>query len=123
MLTFKQFLVEVAKPYSDTKAHDTFMYGHCRSFAHALHKRIGGEVKSLHKDGKELHVFVHKAGKNYDVGGKRSHAQMIMNVDGSLDHAHKWSEHIVDHSTMKTNPKMVDNAEKYISANPHKFRE
>ena len=95
MITFKQFLIEAKKVYSDKKAHDSFMYGHCRSFAKALHNKIGGEIKSLHKDGKEMHVYVHKDGKNYDVGGQRNHARMILDVDGSLHNSHRWSEHNV----------------------------
>lgn len=121
MKTLNQ-IIEAAKPYSDKQAHDHFMYGHCRSFAHALHHKIGGEIRSLHRDNKELHVYVHKDGNNYDHKGKRSHVSMIMDVAGSLDDAHKWKEHSVDHTKMKTNPKMVDNAHKYIEANKHKFK-
>ena len=121
MRRFREHLSEAKKVYSDKQAHDAFMYGHCRSFAHALHSKIGGEVRALHKDGKQLHVFVHKDGSNYDHRGKRGHASMIMDADGTLEHAHRWSEHPVNHEKMKTNPKMIENASKYIDANKHKF--
>lgn len=122
MLTFKQLMTESKKVYSKSQAEDKFMLGHCRSFARALHQHIGGEIKALHKNGKELHVYVHKDGSNYDVHGKRSTGQMLINLDGSLENAHKWSVHPVDHTTMKTKPGMVDNATRYIKSNLSKFK-
>jgi hypothetical protein len=112
------------KAFTDRKAHDTFMYGHCRSFAHALHKHIGGEIRALHRDGKELHVYVHKDGHSYDHKGKRSHGSMIMDTQGTLEGAERWKEHQVDHSAneAKTKPNMVAHAERYIQANRHKFK-
>lgn len=115
-------VLAATKPFSDKKAHDTFMYGHCRSFACALQKHMGGQIKALHKDGREHHVYVHKDGHNYDHKGRRGHASMIMDTDGSLDSAHRWSEHDVDPSKMKTKENMVQHAERYIAANKHKFR-
>jgi hypothetical protein len=117
-MSFKQYLIE-GITYSQKKAEDVFCFGHCRSFAYALHSKIGGEIRSLLNRGKEYHVYVHKDGDDYDVKGKRSTGSMALGLTGSID---GWTKgETIEPENMKTSPKMIDQALKYIDDNKKKF--
>lgn len=103
---------------SQKQAEEKFQLGHCRSFAHALHSKIGGEIRGLKHRDREYHVYVHKDGHDYDVKGRRSTASMALGLTGSTEH---WSKSRVDREKMKVDHRAVKHAHEYIDSNKKKF--
>ncbi len=118
MKTFKQFINEAT--YSSKKAEEMFSFGHCRSFAHALHSKIGGEIHQMTKDGRLYHAYVKKNGKKYDVHGERSSHSMQRTLHGSIK-SDITEEPIHDSELKKIKPNMVQHAHNYIDSNKKKF--
>ena len=102
------------------KAHSDFMFGDCGSFAIALKQMIGGDIYSLVRDGKVLHVFVKANGQNYDVKGPRGTYSMAKDCVGSAD-GFSIEGPLGNDLPVRTNPKKIQVAIDYITANKKTF--
>lgn len=102
------------------KAFDLFVFGGCGSFATALKAKIGGEIYVIAHNGKDMHAFVKKDGKNYDVKGERSTFQMTRDFSS---HWEGWKINgPVDTPPFKKSDSMLKKATEYIEANPKLFK-
>lgn len=118
---FKDLLVEASIKAMEEK----FLWGDCVSFATALKDAYGGEFYSLDRDGKPMHVYIKKNGKNYDVKGERSTGQIILSLAGSIDPEGWKVEGPYTADTVpcrKATPKSIETAKKFIEANKNRFK-
>jgi hypothetical protein len=110
-----------AKPISQSKAEDKFMFGGCASFAIALQEKIGGDLHALTRGGKQLHVYVNKDGQAYDVTGKTSPVRMALKLVGSATGVSTEKITKDKITTKAPNDKDVKIASTFIGANKGKF--
>ena len=119
MKTFLTFVESLTMASLGNKRESPFLFGKCRSFAHALQSKIGGEVHELHRDGKFMHAYVHKDGHDYDVLGKRHHHAMARGLSGT---ARGWTSHgpvDKEHSSIK--PSHLEQAHRFIDDHKKRF--
>jgi hypothetical protein len=122
MLTFKRYIAE-AKSLTPAKALELFLFGGCLSFALALQKKIGGELYTISREGKDFHAFVRTSSGDFDVKGKRGKFSMIRDFSSHLD---KWEiKGPLDAKDIpfKNNPALITKAEQYINDNPSLFKD
>lgn len=111
------------KVFSQKKAEDKFMLGHCLSFAIALQSYAGGEIRVLTRNGKASHAYVKIGERNVDVKGSRSTVQMALDIYGSFDGVTSAIYMPSIHNNLtKVNDKAIQQSRAYILANSRKFK-